>query len=538
MHDSLTIEPDAAAGLSARPPVLAAMRDPATYPHQVGEVEVVETHMSWVFLAGAYAYKIKKPIELAFVDQRDPLRRRELCEREVRLNSRLASAIYLGVRGLAPRDGGWRLCDPRAPDVEEFAVEMRRFDESQTLAARVGSGEIRAADIGRIGQRIAWFHHDQRPLPAAGTASALLRTVHENLAELDEFTGTVLAPERLAQAQRFAAAFAVGGRALLDSRAVDGLVRDGHGDMRAEHVLLDDHGVQIFDCLEFDRSMRQIDVGADLAFLAMELEAQGRGDLAELLVSSYRRMGGDPGPPALFAFFVAHRAWVRCKVACLRRRQLAPSDPGRARLKRHALELADLGRRAAWRARGPLTLVVCGGTATGKTFLARHLAQVAGLEHVNSDVVRKRQWGLAPDARAPAQAYGDEANRRVYAELGLRARAAGGPGAVVDATFRHRADRHAFMRAYGSDGPAPVFVECRAALSVVRGRAEARWWSQEPTASDADPGLVDRQRAEFAPLDEVDATNHLAVRTDQAVAHAEDIVTALFDARLARLGPA
>ena len=421
---------------------------------------------------------------------------------------------------------------------------MRRSSRSRcgvstkrhTLAARVADGSITSHDVERVGERIAWFHHDQPALPAAGATTTFLRTVHQNLAELDAFVGTVLQPQQLAQAQRFASSFAAGERSLLEARAAAGFVRDGHGDMRAEHVLLDRRGVEVIDCLEFDPSMRRTDVGADLAFLVMELEVGGRDDLARALVAGYRRSGGDPGPEALFAFFVAHRAWVRCKVACVRRRQLAPTDPAAARLRAEALRLAALGRKAAWRARGPLTVVVCGGTATGKTFLATHLAEVSGLTHINSDVVRKEQRGLPSTARAPASAYGAEANRHVYADLGRRARAAGGPGAIVDATFRHRADRDAFIEAYGDDGPASVFVECRAAPIVARERAEARWWTEEDSVSDADPGMVDRQRAEFAPLDEVPAANHLIVRTDRAVTQIVDDVTACLDARLAQRG--
>lgn len=511
--------------------VVEGLRDPAAYPHHVEQVEVVETHLSRVFLAGAYAYKVKKPIKLAFVDQRDPHRRRELCEEEARLNSRLASGIYLGVRGLARRDGGWRLTETHAPDAEEFAVEMHRFDEAHTLASRIADGSVTTHDVERIGERIAWFHHDQAALPATGTTTAFMQTVHRNLAELDEFAGTVLPAQQLAQAQRFAASFAAGRRNLMEHRASAGLVRDGHGDMRAEHVLLDKRGVEIIDCVEFDPAMRQTDVGADLAFLAMELEASGRSDLAEVLLASYRRLGGDPGPPELFAFFVAHRAWVRCKVACVRRHQIASTDPAAVRLRTAARHLATLARRAAWRARGPLTIVICGGTASGKTFLADHLAQVSGLTHTNSDVVRKRQWGLEPSQRAPKSAYSAEANRHVYTELGLQARA--GHGTIVDGTFRNLADRQAFAAAYGQDRTPPVFVECRAAERTVRGRAQARWWSEEPTVSDADPSLVDRQRAEFAPLDEVAGRNHLTVRTDRAVRQLGEDITAFLDVRMA-----
>jgi uncharacterized protein len=500
-------------------PVQLGLLDPGVYPHRVEKIKVVETHLSWVFLAGAFAYKVKKPIDLDFVQQADPDRRRELCFREVQLNSRLASGIYLGVRGLASDGVSWRLTDPHADDAVEWAVEMRRFDEADTLAARVREGTVTEHDIERVGMRVAWFHRDLPALAPRAPVDAFVKTVHQNLAELDSLVGAVVDRRALAAAQRFAASFAAGKRDELDQRARAGLVRAGHGDMRAEHVVLAEHGVEIFDCLEFDDGMRETDVGADLAFLAMELEALGRPDLASKLVASYREAGGDPGDADVFAFFVFHRAWVRCKVALLRRRQLPPKSSDGGRLRMQAARLGGLAHTAAWRARGPVTLVVCGTAATGKTFLASHLARGSGMTHLNSDLIRKEQWGVAPLEPAPAEAYTETADAAVYAALGEQAARAGSPGVVVDATFRRKRDRDAFAAAYGEEAPPPVFVECRASRNTVRGRANARWWSEEGSVSDADPAQVEQQRAEFAPLDEVDPERHLVVRTDRPIAH-------------------
>ena len=501
------------------PPVELGLLEPSLYPHRVERVEVVETHLSWVFLAGAFAYKVKKPVNLDFVEQADPYRRRELCFKEIRLNAPLASGIYLGVRGLACEGGRWRFTDPHADDAVEWAVEMQRFVEADTLAARVREGSITEHDVERIGNRIAHFHRDLPALAPQSPVDAFVRTVHHNLAELDSLSGAVVDRRALAAAQRFAASFVAGKRDELTDRARAGLIRAGHGDLRAEHVVLGKHGVEIFDCLEFDDEMRETDVGADLAFLAMELEALGRPDLADILVSSYRAAGGDPGDPDVFAFFVSHRAWVRCKVALLRRRQLPAKSPKRVGLRVQAARLAGLAHMAAWRARGPATLVVCGTAATGKTFLASHLSRASGMTHLNSDLIRKEQWGVAPLEHAPAGAYSEAADAAVYGAMGAQAAEAGSPGVVVDATFRRRRDRDAFAAAYGTDAPPVMFVECQAARDTVRGRANARWWSEEGSVSDADPSQVEQQRAEFEPLDEIDPECHLVVRTDRPIAH-------------------
>lgn len=515
--------------------LVTAMRDPATYPHDVSEVELIETHLSWVFLTRSRAFKVKKPIALAFVDQRDPARRRQLCDDEVRLNRRLTSDLYLGVRGLARRGGRFTLTAETAPDAEEFAVEMRRFAHDDTLAARIQSGDVGDGEIAAVGARLARFHLAAPALPADGATDSVVSSIEQNLTELSALAADVVSAREVAEAQRFATAFVASHRPVLDTRAAAGLVRDGHGDLRTDHVLFGDAGVEVFDCIEFDPALRRIDVGADLAFLAMDLEAKGGRSLATGLVDSYRRTGGDPGPDDLLAFFVAYRAWVRCKVACVRRSQLEPGDAEAEGLGLEARDLARLARRAAWRARGPVTLIVCGPTASGKTTLAARLADESGFEHLSSDVLRKQQRGIDLKDAAPQDAYEVEANEAVYSDLGARAGAMA-DGVIVDGTFRHSRDRDAFAAAFGSTRRPPVFIECRAALETTRRWAAARS-ARHDSVSDAGAALVDIQRSEFAALDEVGPESHLIVRTDRSAGDVTADVKAFLDVRLAEEAP-
>ena len=223
-----------------------------------------------------------------------------------------------------------------------------------------------------------------------------------------------------------------------------------HGDMRAEHVIVGDD-VAVFDCIEFNSALRLIDVGADLAFLVMDLVRLGENELGARLLSSYRDAGGDPGDDALLYFYASYRAWVRAKVTCLRSRELQDDDPRREREQHEARSVFELGHRLAWRARLPLVVAVGGVAASGKTALASRLSAVSGLKHLNSDVVRKRLAGLAPTQRASPEHYTNEFTLRTYEELGrlaaseVKLRA----GAIVDATF-HRADRRrAFLTGLG-----------------------------------------------------------------------------------------
>jgi len=509
------------------------MAEPGFYPDPPERVDVHETHISWVFLADELAFKLRKEVVFPFLDYGTSQRRRHMCEEEMRLGRRLAPGLYLGLRAVVARDSGFALADADARDALEHVVVMRRFDERRTLAARLKTGDASEADIRAVARRIAQFHAAEEPAPAGSFGPAqVAATVSENFTTLLAFADEIGDP-RLAAAHRYAVAFVHGRHAQLAARVEAGHIRDCHGDLRAEHVIFEEDGPAVFDPVEFDPALRRIDTAADLAFLFMELIETGREDLAEVLATQYREAGGDDGGDELLTFYAAYRSWVRAKVACLRAAEL-PVGALRARELEHARALAVLGERLSWRARRPLMLVICGSSATGKTVLAEALAAVAGLVQLSSDRVRKELAGLPPERRAPAAEYSEEASRETYRELGARAAAeAARGGAIVDATFRRRADRDAFAAAYSETGPRPVFIECRAPAAVVSERARRR--ELEPgRISDATTEIALRQLGEFEPLDEIDSGRHLIVRTDREPLTVVDAVEAALDARLAR----
>ena len=416
------------------------MRSPSFYPHGPDAVEVVESHISWVFLAGDLAFKLRKPVVFPFLDYGTADRRRELSEEEVRLGRRLAPRLYMGVRPLVYRSGEWAMGSPG--DVgDDHVVVMRRFDDRRTLAALLERDEATPALVRDVARKVARFHAGaDRSSPGSFDSQAVAATVGETFETLIPYAHA-FRPRALRAGHRFAVSFLHARREQFEARSSDGFVRECHGDLRAEHVISQDGAVEIFDPLEFDRRLRDIDVSADLAFLVMDLIRAQRDDLAAIAIGQYESAGGDHGGRPLLFYYAAYRAWVRAKVACLRAGELEPGE--RAGALAEANALADLARRLAWRARCPLVLAVCGASATGKTQLAETLAPVAALPHISSDVVRKELAGLSPSERAPEREYSEEASLRTYAELGARA-AAAGDGAIIDATFRRRSDRAAF----------------------------------------------------------------------------------------------
>jgi uncharacterized protein len=468
-----------------------ALLDPCAYPDRPASVEMRETHISWVFLAGCRVYKVKKPVSFRFVDYATVERRRAACGAEVRLGCRFAPAVYAGVVALVPRGpDGLAVAHEADPAAVEYAVEMCRYDERRTLAARLAAGQVTDRQAAAVGGAIARWHA-AAPVSRLGGADGwrLSAVTDETLATLA--ASGVLEPRRLAGLERFCGAALDGLRPELAGRAYAGrAVRDGHGDLRAEHVLMGPH-IEAVDGLEFDPALRIADVAYDLAFLVMDVSR--RDDrLARAVLRGYVAAGGDPGSDRLLAFFCALRALVRAKVDVLRADQLPGEEAAERRAR--ADDLLALAERFAWDARLPSIVCVGGLAASGKSTLANALANASGRAVIGSDRLRKARAGLIATDRAPAVTYADRESREVYAELGRRVAAARRDGGViVDATFRRSEDVAAFSAALG-DTEAPGWLVCRAPADVLLARAERRT-TLPGTTSDADAAVVAAQLA-------------------------------------------
>ncbi len=528
-------------------------------------VERRETHGSWVLLSGDRAYKLRKPVRLPFLDYSTAELRRAASEQEVAVNGPLAGSIYLGVRPVVETEEGPAI-GPGGGEavgrVVDWVVEMRRFDERRTLAALCLAGQARGEDVDAVGRRLAAFHADAERCEGDG-CEAFAARVRADLDQLEAVAGASGAPEALAVAPLRAYAEAALARrgAELRRRAAAGLRRDGHGDLRAEHVVLSDE-LLVVDRLEFDRRLRCTDVGSDLAFLAMDLERLGARWAAQRLTAAYReasRHGDcrldvamrrerdsdpgrasvlDPGGPRLRALFAWQRAMVRAKVALIR------GDAG------EAVRLRELAEALAWRERAPGVLLVAGPPASGKSTLAAELGRRTSLPVVSTDLVRKRLHAARPSERLPAAAYGDDVTRRVYERVGVEAAAAAAEhgGAIVDATARTAALRRVLLdalsagsgderaggrdRARGEipDGVAPVVaVTCE--ISEETRAARARERSRDPErVSDADAGVAARLAASFEPVgDEPGIALAVRLRTDRPLESTVDELAAALD---------
>jgi hypothetical protein len=492
------------------------MREPSLYPGGP-PVEVRETHISVVFLAGDRAYKVKKPVTLPFLDYGTLEQRRYFCREEVRLNADWAPGTYLGVRALVPSGDGYALAPEEAPDAVEYAVEMRRLPEDRTLERLIRAGAADERLVERLAQLVASLHaRAEQALPGHGGPDHVAARLDENFDTVRPHADGVVDRGTFAAIERFARAFLDRHRQEMEDRVAAGRAREGHGDLRAEHVMVIGDRLLIFDRIEFDRSLRDLDVAADLAFLVMDLERLGARSLATVLERSYVAETGDTGLHGLLPFYACYRAWVRGKVACLRLGQLPPGDPRRESLAASARELFALSLRFAWRTRLPLVVVVCGIAASGKSSLATALAERSGLARLSSDAIRKSLAGAPLERRLGEDAYRPDMTRRVYEEIARRAResVARNGGVIVDATFLAGEQRAVLLEQLRPTGARVLFFECRAPLEVLRRRSEARTVAPE-RGSDATWEVVRSQAAAFEPLDDIPAGDRFALGTDR-----------------------
>jgi uncharacterized protein len=495
--------------------LLDALASPSTYAGSP-PVTVHETHASWVFLAGERAYKVKKPLELGFLDYSTLALRHAACRAEVNVNRELAPDIYLGVLAiLETTDGGFRFAEDGAPDAIEYAVEMVRFDEADTLAGLIGAGVLTHAIVASVARRLADFHH-AAPIVEDWGADRVLAAWRQNIAELR----AIERPEgwNLDGASGFGEAFVAAHEHELQQRARAGLARVGHGDLRCEHVLCFPT-VRVVDRIEFDPDLLRIDIAHDLAFLAMDLEARGQAWAARELGESYCNVGLSIGSAELRSFYAAHCALVRAKVAAIAAEEHEGEE--RQSLAADAQALWELGERLCWRARGPLAVVVCGPAASGKSTLAAELSRRSGMRVASSDALRKAAAGLPSTERGEPDLYSKRATRATYELLGREAdsivRREG--GVIVDATCRARADRARLLHHLNGDELNLLMVRCEAPIEVSLERATRRL-RDAGRVSDATPEIAAEQFHTFEPLDELPPSAVLALNTERPL-HAQ-----------------
>ncbi|HUF80347.1 MAG TPA: AAA family ATPase, partial [Burkholderiales bacterium] len=503
--------------------LIDALQHPERYPHPVERVQVIETHISWVLLAGDFAYKIKKPVNLGFVDFSTLELRRRYCEEEIRLNSRLAPSIYLDA--VAIRGAPERPAFTGHARIIEYAVRMRRFPDDALASRMLAAGRLTPAHVVQLAGRIADFHAVAPVAPAAepyGEPHTILRNALENItpilahSALDEdrlklqalWQGTERHFELLHE--RFS------------ERKRGGFVRECHGDLHLGNIALLGGEMSAFDGIEFNDHLRWIDVMNEIAFTVMDFTAHGRRDLASLFLNTYLERTGDYEGLAVLPYYTVYRALVRAKVECLR--ALAGGD-GSRRLPAEAGRYLDLAGTSV-HPRKPAVVIMHGLSGCGKTTVAAELMQSLGAIRIRSDIERKRLAGMEALARSPSGVgnglYDANATQATYDRLAQLARLileSGNP-VIVDAAFLQCRHRNA-MRALADEMHIPFsIVSLKAPGDALRERV-ARRAAAGSDASDAGIDVLAHQFRTQEPLSESELLSTLTVDTSRPLASAE-----------------
>ncbi len=488
-----------------------ALLDPAAWPHEVDDLRIIETHISRVYLTGDYAYKIKKPVQLDFLDYSTLEQRRRSAEDELRLNMRWAPELYIDVVPITGR--------PDAPSVSgggtpiEYAVRMRQFPQAALLSVQLDQGLLTQEDVLDLAAMIADRHasapaNDEVRL---GGHAAIRKPMDENYPYIAAWLG----PDEVDVFRRWTDRELARHERLLEARRRDGRIRRCHGDLHLRNLVRLEDGIVAFDCIEFSEELRTLDVISDLTFLSMDLVAGGHEALAWTLLDRYLALSGDYEGMQLYGLYHVYHCMIRAKVAAIRASERSDDESaGRETDLADMHHYLDVARN--WIEREGAALIVMHGlSGSGKTWVSSRLVGTLGAVRLRSDTERKRLHGLAENAAtgsAPGEGlYGKAASAAVYTRLNALAKCllSNGHRVVLDATFLRRHERDAARTLAAQLGVPSVIVAVEAPETELVPRLEARQ-DTGGDASEADREVLAFQRRRVEDVDD---------REEQPVVH-------------------
>jgi len=497
-------------------------------------VNVVQTHISFVAIAPPLVFKVKKAVDLGFLDFTTVAKRRRYCEEEVRLNRRLCHSVYEGVVPIvedAATASGLRFGTEDEldhPDVVEYAVRMKQLPTGFFMVQMLESGSLTDEHLERVARKLTEFYRRHPATEASsvwGSPERIRLSIDENFAQIEGHAGVLISEGALAALREDAELYFQHETHQLERRVQSGMIRDCHGDLHLEHIHITPDRICIYDCIEFNARFRYIDVANDIAFLAMDLDYHGRPDLSAGFVRQMQDAMEDPDLQRMTPFYKTYRAIVRAKVQGMKSGEPEVPDAERAAAAAAAKAHYRLATHYAVTGDRPMLVVVMGRVASGKSTHAQALSSDLGWPLISSDETRKRLAGVPlhqrGDEAARADLYSDGVSKRTYAALleGARSELLAGRSVILDATFGRRRDRDALRRAIAeaqTPEGTPVrccLVELVASDELLRERLRLRE-SQTGLTSDARLSDFDKVDALYEPPDEDEAPWLSRVQSD------------------------
>ena len=487
-----------------QPELIRKLLEPAAYPHGVHHLQVIETHISWVILTGEYAYKVKKPVMLGFLDFSSLEQRKFFCEEELRINRRTAPELYMDIVPIGIKDEKVRV--GVGPAIE-YAVRMRQFPHEARLDRYLQAGLMVPGDIHALAAMIARFHRNLLPRKSNDPGFEVERAVkpaRNNFRHLDPATFNDESLQQLAVIEAWTLQQAATLKPIFEARARHGFIRECHGDLHLENLLVQDGRFVPFDAIEFNHELRWIDTANDIAFLVMDLMARGCEDLAYSLLNAWLEETGDYDSLAVMRFYLVYRSMVRAVVTSIRQQQRSSQENDSFRINAAAyVELA-----ATLVDTPPPTLYLMHGfSGSGKSWISERLISKLPALRVRSDLERKRLADLAvqhsADGRIESGLYSPEVTDRTYrtlarfCEIGLRSSF----NMIADATFLRYRQRDLFAAIAAANGAQLVILDCAAPVRVLRDHIRLRL-AENQDASDANLAVLEHQLTHHDPLSE------------------------------------
>ena len=486
--------------------ILKSLLKPEAYPEPTYFVELLQTHVSWIFLTDTHAYKVKKPVNFGFLNFSTIDRRRFYCDEEVRLNRRLCPDIYEGVVEMRETPSGAAFHG--SGTVIDYAVKMKRLPAERMLDKLVSNNQVSVVEMQNVARIIADFHKNAPTSPAIAEFGHLDRIMfnwQENFEQMIPFEDKTLSAEEREQIKAWVSRFTNENADLFRQRVDEGFIRECDGDIHLENICMTDNSIYIFDCIEFNERFRYCDTAADVAFLLMDLDFNGRPDLAGEVVKSYLEVSGDTKMMALIGYYKLYRAFVRGKVESLRLIDGGIDQLEQKRAETRAIKYFRLARGYIERSRlQPSLFITCGLMGSGKSTLTAQLSFELGIAAFDSDTVRKQLAGISFGTHVP-DAYGEglytsKANDATYSELFCRAEVelAAGRSVIIDASFKRKEDRSRFAslaKRYEA-----LFVVLHVACNEPENRRRlAERLASGQSVSDGRAELLESQQQEFEP---------------------------------------
>ena len=503
--------------------LVAFLASPSSYPHKPKEVRSIQTHISWVFIAPPFVFKVKKPVNLGFLDFSTLEKRHHFCQRELELNRRLCPEVYLGVVPIYTSGDDFSF--KADGELAEYTLKMKELPKGWFLSELLAKELVGETEINRVISCLHRFYEAQTPRPeveAWGTPEKLKISTDENFAQVEAFAGKTISPVAFEAIRHFTNAFYAANERLFHERIQQHRIRDCHGDLHLDHVHITPEATTIFDCIEFNDRFRFIDIANDLAFLAMDFDFEGKPELGTLFLRNAAGELGDAGLLKLANFYKCYRAFVRGKVESI---QASSREAAEAQEHtKRAVRYFRLALRYATSGSQPLVLVIMGRVGTGKTTVARQLGSELDWPVFSSDRIRKtlasvpRMERTAPKLRD--KVYSEQMNDQTYKELveqGLAALATCS-GIILDATFSRRAKRD-YLRDECAKAHVPLqVVELDTKKDEIANRLKARGRTAEEI-SDARLEDLEKLSAAYEPPLEL-APDLIKISTSAAISDA------------------